>query len=525
MPRHSHYTFSNRRSSLTSTKLLINGLVTLLLTGGVGLWVWYTHGEKSVEGEWGQGKIRYGGRVAATQSLLAVDSGLGGGFKFNSDVPVQAAPGDQPKSGDDILPATMGSCHDQVEALQLTVTKLQSTNTQLLTDISAEQVKHRKEVTALRKEIAQLFGELTNGQETNQELLDRIGELEGLLEDASRIAVDFSSENDKLKGKVDALTGQVSMLQDQLAQATLNADSALQAQLNDALQENSTLESQVNSLNAQVSILQTQLSGATTDPALLAQLQGVTLENALLKLQLASLNNQVTSLQSQVTDLTAQNMSLQSQIQQAMVNADAVLQSQLSAALGANATLMSQNAALTLQVSDLTQRLAKETQEIVDANSELDRLNEQVLEMVGRMSSTRGLPEGTVPVVVVEDESAGEPVSVDTLVIPVVIDAPDVSVVPTVVNVPDISIIPSVVNTPDTAVIPVVVSAPDIAVIPNIIIPVESRTAADTAVLPNILDEPSSLSNEPIDGTKSEESIALAGENTMWSQLKHLLWG
>ena len=542
MARHSHSTTSNHHF-LPTSKFLVNGLIALLLTLGMGSWAWYQHGEKSVEGDLAEGKIHYGGKVASPQSLIAVGSGNGRHFMLNDDKVEQEATSEQAKSADNLLPASLTSCHDQVEALQLTIAQLQSTNTQLLNEVSAEYIKHRKEVNTLRKEVAQLFGEVTKEQETNQELLVRVGELEGKWGEATNLVGSLSSENDRLQGKVTSLTEQLNTLQGQSSQSSQSLDSELQAQL--------------DSLNSQVSALQEQLAQAqsTTPDNLGSQLSQAVYENGQLQLQLASLNDQLTFAQNQVTSLTAQNASLQGQLQSALENADASLQSQLASAREDNITLTLQNSILASRVSELTQNLSDEAQQIAEAHAELDQLNEQVLEMVDQLSDTMNQIGNPMPTAVIGDETVGQSASVDIPVTPIVADAPDTSIIPNIVivsgpvipniaTVPDTSIIPNIVNDPDTSIIPNIVNDPDTSIIPNIVIvsdtsviPIPTESPAvpytspttdasgvivsdATAVLPNILNEPASLTN-PSDS----ESTAQPGNESTLTHLKHLFWG
>ena len=554
MARHSHSITSNHHV-LPTSKFLINGLIALLLTLGMGSWAWYQHGEKTVERDLAEGKIHYGGKVASPQSLIAVGSGNGRHFMLNDDKVEQEATSEQAKSADSLLPASLTSCHDQVEALELTIAQLQSTNTQLLNEVSAEHIKHRKEVNILRKEVAQLFGEVTKEQETNQELLVRVGELEGKWGEATNLVGSLSSENDRLQGKVTSLTEQLGALQGQSSQSSQSLDSELQAQL--------------DSLNSQVSALQQQLaqSQSTSSDSLGSQMSQTVYENGQLQLQLASLNDQLTSSQNQVTSLTAQNAALQGQLQSALENADASLQSQLASAREENITLTLQNSTLASRVSELTQKLADETQQIAEAHAKLEQLNEQVIGMVDQLSDTMNQIGNPIPTAVIGDESVGQSVSVDIPVTPIVVDAPETVIVQDVVNDPDTSIIPNivivsgsvipnivdvsdtsitsdVVNAPDTSIIPNIVNDPDTSIIPNVVIvsdtsviPISSESPTvpytspttdtsgvivsdATAVLPNILNEPASLTN-PSDS----ESIAQSGKESTLTHLKHLFWG
>lgn len=518
MTRHSHFNSTNRHSGSATSKFLANGLVTLLVTLGLGFWVWNHQGEKVVDGELAHGKIRYVGRVAS-QSLMAIDSESGKHFMLNNDNPVQEASGEQTKNAESLLPATLTSCHDQVEALQLTIAQLQSTNTQLLNDLSAEHIKHRKELGTLRKEVAQLFGELTKEQETNQELLGKVGELEKKFGDATNLIGNLSSENDKLQGKVNSLNDQISTLQDQLNQSNQSGDASLQAQLDATLQENSSLKGQIDSLNSQVSALQVQLADLQATIPDGSQLIQALQDNEQLKLQLTSVNAQLISLQGQVADLTGQNATLQDQLQHATENADAALQSQLDSARDANIALTLQNSALASRVSELSQKLADEAQEVADAQAELDQMNKQVLEMVGRLSGTINQPADSVPAGGIGDASVGEIVPTDTSATPNITGTPDVPVTPDVVvpdaftapniAVADASVIPNVVSTPDTSVIPNILNEPSN---PPTIDANGGIVLGDAAIIPNILNEPRNGSDP-----KTDEST--------WEHIKHLFWG
>ena len=119
------------------------------------------------------------------------------------------------KSEQVVPPASLDSCRDQVEALRLTVAQLQSTNTQYLNDLSAAHIKHHKEMSGLRKEVAQLFGELSKEQETNQELLNKVGYLERQLQEATNLIGTLDAENDRLQGRVSSLNEQIGELQNQ----------------------------------------------------------------------------------------------------------------------------------------------------------------------------------------------------------------------------------------------------------------------------------------------------------------------
>ena len=391
----------------------------------------------------GIGRIRFGGKVAPVNSFIALDANHSG-----NDKPVHGGgvSGEAAKNAEDLAPASLSSCRDQVEALQLTIAQLQSTNTQLLNDISAEHIKHRKELGALRKEVTQLFGELTREQETDQELLEKVGTLEGRLADAANMIGTLDAENDRLLGKVNSLNEQVADLQGQLNQS--GSGSALQAQLDAALKENSDLKAQVDSLNSQVTGLQ-----AAASPDVAQQLAQAQQAND-------KLNSQLTASQEQVA-------SLQAQLQHATDEANVTLQSQLDAALENNIALTLQNASLAARVSELTQKLAEEDQEIVEAHAELDQLNGQMVEMVGKLSTLRDSPAACpAPTGVIGDETVG--------------DAPATPIVP---------------------------SAPDTSVIPNIPASSDTPTTPDTVVIPNILSEPESADNKKSnDSSTSTES-------------------
>lgn len=197
----------------------------------------------------------------------------------------------------------------------------------------------------------------------------------------------------------------------------------------------------------------------------------------------------------------------------------------------------------------------------------MEQLNEQVIGMVDQLSDTMNQIGNPIPTAVIGDESVGQSVSVDIPVTPIVVDAPETVIVQDVVNDPDTSIIPNivivsgsvipnivdvsdtsitsdVVNAPDTSIIPNIVNDPDTSIIPNVVIvsdtsviPISSESPTvpytspttdtsgvivsdATAVLPNILNEPASLTN-PSDS----ESIAQSGKESTLTHLKHLFWG
>lgn len=183
----------------------------------------------------------------------------------------------QPTLPQDCDASSHETCRILLEAAHLTIAQLERQNGELMNELNAARIKHRREMVKLRQELNEVYGALGVAEGKLDDLQAQALHLTGVVSQHEQAIV-------QLEAQIQGLQAQAQQLKDELRRAYENTDGALREERERLLAKLVVLQGENGELSNENAGLQTSISN------LLAQLQTGQAEAAALTDQVEGLN-------------------------------------------------------------------------------------------------------------------------------------------------------------------------------------------------------------------------------------------